>query len=72
MTVRYVKVKDEDGLVRDTSSSAILNTDSLALKNYKAKKAKEAMIDRVLHEHEELRQELREIKNLLKDLVGQR
>lgn len=72
MTMRYVKVKDEEGLVRDTSSSAILNTDSLALKSYKARRAKEAAIDRVLEEHEEIRQELREIKNLLKDLVGQR
>ncbi len=72
MTMEYLKVKDEEGLVRDTSSSAILNTDSLALKNYKARKVKEAAIDRVLKEHDELRQELREIKSLLKDLVGQR
>lgn len=68
----YVKVKDEEGLVRDTSSLAILNTDSLALQSYKTRKAKEAAIDRVLKEHDELKNELREIKGLLKDLVGQR
>jgi len=72
MMNQYVKVKDEEGLVRDTSSSAILNTDSLALQSYKIRKAKEAAIDRVLKEHDDLRNELREIKSLLKDLVGQR
>lgn len=72
MMDKYVKVKDEDGLVRDTSSSAILNTDSLALQSYKTRKAKEAAIDQVLREHGELKSELREIKGLLKDLVGQR
>ena len=72
MMNQYLKVKDEEGLVRDTSSSAILNTDSLALQSYKTKKAREAVIDRVLKEHGELKEELREIKNLLKDLVGQR
>ena len=72
MMNQYLKVKDEEGLVRDTSSSAILNTDSLALQSYKTRKAKEAAIDRVLKEHDELKNELREIKGLLKDLVGQR
>jgi hypothetical protein len=72
MMNQYVKVKDEEGLVRDPSSSAILNTDSLALQSYKTRKAKEAAVDRVLREHDDLRNELREIKSLLKDLVGQR
>jgi hypothetical protein len=72
MMNQYLKVKDEESLVRDTSSSAILNTDSLALQSYKTRKAKEAAIDRVLREHDELKSELREIKGLLKDLVGQR
>jgi hypothetical protein len=72
MINRYVKVKDEEGLVRDPSSSAILNTDSLALQSYKTRKAKEAAVDRVLREHGELKNELNEIKSLLKELVGQR
>jgi hypothetical protein len=72
MMNKYLKVKDEEGLVRDPSSSAILNTDSLALQSYKTRKAKEAAVDRVLREHDDLRNELREIKSLLKDLVGQR
>jgi hypothetical protein len=72
MMNQYVKVKDEEGLVRDPSSSAILNTDSLALQSYKTRKAKEAAVDRVLREHDDLKNELSEIKSLLKELVGQR
>jgi hypothetical protein len=72
MMNKYLKVKDEEGLVRDPSSSAILNTDSLALQSYKTRKAKEAAVDRVLREHDDLRNELSEIKSLLKELVGQR
>lgn len=72
MSDRYLKVKDEEGLVRDPSSLAILNTDRLALQSYKTRKARESAIDKVLREHGELKEELREIKSLLKDLVGQR
>ena len=70
--MRYLKVKDSEELVRDTSSSAILNTDNEALKAYKARKAKEAAIDRVVREHAELRSDVEEIKNLLKELLRQK
>jgi hypothetical protein len=70
--VKYLKVKGNEELVRDTSSSAILNTDNEALKAYKARKAKEAAIDRVVREHAELRSDVEEIKNLLKELLRQK
>lgn len=67
----YVKVKDSEDLVRDTGSSAILNTDNKSLMAYKARRQKEAMIDRIIQENAELKQEVSEIKALLIKLVGQ-
>lgn len=71
MTMRYVKVKDCEELVRDTSSSAILNTDNSALQAYKEKRRRETNLTRVIEEHELMKQDLQEIKSLLKQIVGQ-
>lgn len=72
MNQRYLRVKEAEELVRDTSSSAILNTDNTALKAYKARKAKEAMVDQIARENAEIKTELAEIKNLLRQIVGQK
>lgn len=66
----YLKVKDSEELVRDTGSSAILNTDNDALRAYKAKKNRDARIEKLLIEHEEFKNDLQEIKDLLRSLVG--
>jgi hypothetical protein len=71
MTMKYVKVKDSEELVRDTSSSAILNTDVSALQAYKEKRRRETNLTRVMEEHELMKQDLQEIKSLLKQIVGQ-
>ena len=71
MTMKYLKVKDSEELVRDTSSSAILNTDITALQAYKEKKRRENNLTRVMEEHELMKQDLQEIKSLLKQIVGQ-
>jgi len=70
--VRYLKVKGSEELVRDTSSSAILNTDNEALNAYKARRAKEAAIDQVVREHADMKSDIEEIKNLLKELLRQK
>lgn len=69
---RYLKVKDAEELVRDTSSLAILNTDNAALKAYKARKAKEALVDQLARETAEIKTELAEIRDLLRQIVGQK
>lgn len=68
--MQYHKVKDNDDLVRDTSSSAILNTDSTSLKAYKAQRQRDRMINQVIEEHTQLKTEIAEIKSLLIQLVG--
>jgi hypothetical protein len=70
--VRYLKVKGSEELVRDTSSSAILNTDNEALNAYKARRAKEAAIEQVVREHADMKSDIEEIKNLLKELLRQK
>lgn len=66
----YIKVKDEENLVRDSSSHAILNTDLSTLNAYRQRKQKDATLDKIIQEHESMKSEMREIKNLLIQLVG--
>jgi hypothetical protein len=68
----YLKVKDEEQLVRDINSSAILNTDTKALQAYKAKKQREIIIDRLAEENEEMKRDISEIKSMLRQLMGQK
>jgi hypothetical protein len=68
--VQYLKVKDAEEFVRDADSSAILNTDNDSLRAYKARKKKEAQLDSMMREHEELKRDINEIKELLRSLAG--
>jgi len=69
--MKYLKVKEAEELVRDTDSSAILNTDNDSLRAYKAKRKKDVQLDIILKEHEELKRDIEEIKYLLRSLAGQ-
>ena len=67
-----VKVKGHTHLVRDLKSQAIINTDSNAYARYKARKIKQNRKDdemrEVVREVNSLKGEMREIKNLLKEI----
>ncbi len=67
-----VKVKGHTHLVRDLKSQAIINTDSDAYARYMARKAKQNRKDdkmrEVVREVNNLKGEMREIKNLLKGI----
>jgi flagellar motor switch protein FliG len=64
-----VKVQGHTNLVRDLKSQAIINTDSDAYARYMARKAKQQNKDdevrQVIREVNELKNEMREIKDLL-------
>jgi hypothetical protein len=68
--MRYLKVKDNDELVRDEANKAILNIDNDALKQYKERKRKEASLLAMLKEHEELKEDVKELKSLLLEVLG--
>ena len=64
-----LKVKGHTHLIRDLKSQAIINTDSDAYARYMARKAKQKVKDdevrQVIRDVNELKNEMREIKNLI-------
>ena len=67
--VDTAKVQGHTHLVRDLKSQAIINTDSDAYARYMARKAKQKVKDdevrKVIRDVNELKNEMREIKNLI-------
>lgn len=61
-----IKVIDDENLVKDTASGAVINTDSIALE--RAKRRKEVAA-RKSSELDNLKEEVAEIKSLLKQLL---
>jgi len=62
----YVKVKDNDDLVRDKNNSAILNVDADALSKYKMRRELERKRN---EEIDELKKDVSEIKSLLLQMI---
>ena len=66
------KVEGHANLVRDLKSQAIINTDSDAYARYMARKAKQAKqndeLRAVIRDVNELKSEMREIKDLIKEI----
>ena len=71
-----VKVEGHAHLVRDLKSQAIINTDSDAYARYMSRKAKQSKKDDevrdVIRDVNELKNEMREIKNLLIEMKNGR
>lgn len=66
-TPRIVKIENEDTLVRDTVSNAVLNTDMNALQKYRAKREK----DRAMRQDiDDLKDKMSNIEQLLQQLVS--
>jgi len=64
---QIVPIKDQDALVRDNQSGAVLNTDLRALKSYRAKRDRDR---RMQEEFEQMKDDMSEIKTLLHKLVN--
>jgi len=71
-----IKVQGHTHLVRDLKSQAIINTDSDAYARYMSRKTKQAKKDDevrdVIRDVNELKNEMREIKNLLIEMKNGR
>lgn len=65
----YLKVLDHDYLIRDTSTGAIINIDKDVFETAKKKQNIAATINQLQCNVEELKNELSEIKNLLRELI---
>lgn len=64
-----VKIENNDDIVRDTNTSAVLNVDIQSLKDYKARRARQKEIDRSLDRVDKLESDISEIKSLLVKLL---
>jgi cell shape-determining protein MreC len=62
----HIPIENEPGYVKDVRSSAILNTDLNALREYKQKKKQNAQIQSMQNEINMLKAELEIIKTHLK------
>jgi predicted transcriptional regulator len=62
-----LKIENEETLIRDTKSNAVLNNDMSALQQYRARRNKDLQLR---NDVEDLKQDMSEIKELLKQLVS--
>jgi len=65
----YIKVKDHTNLVRDKNSNAILNVDNDALNKYKQERDRLLKLNRVVEEHEQIKNDISDIKSMLIELM---
>lgn len=65
----YIKVKDHPSLVRDSHSKAILNTNDIALAKYREERDREMKKLQAVEEVQKLRDDVDEIKEMLKKLL---
>ncbi len=72
--IKYAKVEGHPNLLRDLSTNAIINTDSISSGHYTMLKNRKILektrIDNLETELSELKSSINEIKCLLKDLVN--
>jgi|TARA_Y100000310_G_scaffold309160_1_gene353014 hypothetical protein len=68
----YEKVEGSSSLVKDADSKAVLTTDLLALENYKAARARRREMMKSLEDINSMKDEMAEIKALLKELLNDR
>ena len=70
----YVKVKDNEHLIRNTNSNCIVNTNKSEYEEYltrrKLKKSDKIKVDNLERDISTLRNEISEIKDMLRSLVN--
>ena len=66
----YLKVRDHKHLVRDPNSKAILANDVGLLNKYKEERENKIKLDRAIKEHDVMKKDIEEIKDMLKSLLG--
>ena len=69
-TAKFMKVKDHENLIRDGKNNAILSTDQSGLNKYKEEREFKLRMNKLSKEHETMKNDVVEIKELLKTLIG--
>ena len=65
-----VKIENEPAFAKDTISKAVINTDLSGLEAYRARRNRTAEMEAKLDEINTLKQDVAEIKDLLRQLLG--
>jgi hypothetical protein len=68
----FLKVKDSQDLVREKKSNAILNTNAKELNKYKQDREEKLKLKNLFEENEKMKNDIDEIKSLLRQLIGQK
>lgn len=69
---RYAKIVDHNGLVRDMTSQAILNTDMTVVRKHEKRAMDLAKEEARTVEIDNLKNELAELRDLLRSLTGKK
>jgi hypothetical protein len=67
-----LKVRDNKDLVRLKDSKAVLNTNSKELDKYKQDREEKIKLQKLFKENDQLKNDVEEIKSLLRQLIGQK
>ena len=65
-------VYNHKDLIRDSDSRALLNRDGNSLDKYREEREFKTRLQKMVNEHEQVKNELSEIKSLLKQILQQR
>jgi hypothetical protein len=68
--MEYLKVEDHKDLIRDKKSKAILNKDAFALNKYREERAHRLKVATVVEEHQQIKNDIALIKEMLTKLLG--
>lgn len=67
-----LKVKDNKDLVRQKDSKAILNVNTRELDKYRKEREEKFRLQKLFEENDQLKNDVEEIKSLLRQLIGQK
>jgi hypothetical protein len=68
----HLKVKDNPDLIRQKDSKAILNTNLKELNKYRQDRDEKMKLKKLVEESEQMKNDIDEIKSLLRQLIGQK
>lgn len=66
---KFLLIEDNEDLVRDVESNAILNADLTSLQNYKKNRKKQKQMNAKLEEIESMKKDINDIKSLLLKII---
>jgi hypothetical protein len=67
-----LKILENEHLVRDVKTNAVLNTDLSSLEKYRAKREREKKVSSTITELDNMKDEIKEIKSLLYQLLKEK